>query len=263
MFKSFKQFITESNNTLNSEGREIYSSPEGIANFWKWFGRSKVIDNQGRPLVVYHTSVADINRFKRNPLDIGMHFGTHGQAADRYHLKISKNSYGPEIGSVRHNTIPVYLKIENPVRLPDCGKWNVYWLHREMGKIPEYKEVLTLNSIFAIQKFIKSKGYDGIVYSNIGEAAGADRLREKTDKAWIKLSLAFPNMKRMDPNAFDDTSKQDPLMKDYLDAWNDLRDFRKNNAEDSYIVFDSKQIKSALGNNGNFKSTSPIITESE
>jgi hypothetical protein len=40
--------------TTNSNGKPIHSTEEGVRNFWRWFGDSKVVDEQGRPLVVYH-----------------------------------------------------------------------------------------------------------------------------------------------------------------------------------------------------------------
>lgn len=39
---------------MNSNGRPIHPTVEGVRNFWRWFGDSKVVDEQGRPLVVYH-----------------------------------------------------------------------------------------------------------------------------------------------------------------------------------------------------------------
>jgi hypothetical protein len=39
--------------TVNSEGRPIAATEEAVRNFWRWFGDSKVVDEQGRPLVVY------------------------------------------------------------------------------------------------------------------------------------------------------------------------------------------------------------------
>lgn len=42
--------------THNSNGDLIYPTVQGIVNFYKWFGNSKVVDGQGRPLVVYHGS---------------------------------------------------------------------------------------------------------------------------------------------------------------------------------------------------------------
>lgn len=38
----------------NNEGRLIHSTEEGIRNFWRWFGDSRVVDSEGRPHVVYH-----------------------------------------------------------------------------------------------------------------------------------------------------------------------------------------------------------------
>ena len=49
--------------TVNSEGKPIAQDEQGVRNFWKWFGDSKVVDDQGRPLVVYHGTVADFSSF--------------------------------------------------------------------------------------------------------------------------------------------------------------------------------------------------------
>lgn len=38
----------------NSNGDRIAKSEPALRNFYKWFGNSKVVDEQGRPLVVYH-----------------------------------------------------------------------------------------------------------------------------------------------------------------------------------------------------------------
>lgn len=47
----------------NSKGQPIHPTEEGIRNFWRWFGDSKVVDEQGRPLVVYHGTGADFSTF--------------------------------------------------------------------------------------------------------------------------------------------------------------------------------------------------------
>ena len=38
---------------VNNLGQPIHKTDEGIINFWKWFGDSKIVDN-GRPIVVHH-----------------------------------------------------------------------------------------------------------------------------------------------------------------------------------------------------------------
>ncbi len=45
------------------------------AAFWKWFGKSKVVDANGEPLVVYHGTTHDFNEFKLDRSNIENHFG--------------------------------------------------------------------------------------------------------------------------------------------------------------------------------------------
>ena len=46
----------------------IHSTEKGIRNFWKWFGDSKVVDDQGRPLVVYHGTDVTFDEFSRDKI---------------------------------------------------------------------------------------------------------------------------------------------------------------------------------------------------
>ena len=54
--------------TKNSNGKSIAQTEEGVRNFWRWFSDSKVVDDQGRPLVVYHGTTADLKNFDPNKL---------------------------------------------------------------------------------------------------------------------------------------------------------------------------------------------------
>ncbi|HAT76301.1 MAG TPA: hypothetical protein DCS19_05530, partial [Flavobacterium sp.] len=89
--------------TTNSNGKPIHSTEEGIRNFWKWFGDSKVVDESGRPLVVFHGTNAKFNKFKEdypdNPkLKAGWWFTNNKELAKEY-------------GNVKQ----VYIKSINPV----------------------------------------------------------------------------------------------------------------------------------------------------
>jgi hypothetical protein len=51
------------------EGPEVFNTPtrptmDGLRNFWNWFGSSKAVDNSKRPLVYYHGTAADITAFQ-------------------------------------------------------------------------------------------------------------------------------------------------------------------------------------------------------
>lgn len=56
--------------TTNSQGNPIATTLAGIRNFYKWFGDSKVVDEQGRPLVVYHGTKEKFTEFRKSPGNI-------------------------------------------------------------------------------------------------------------------------------------------------------------------------------------------------
>jgi hypothetical protein len=39
--------------TTDSPGKQIAQTEQGLINFWRWFGDSKVVDKDGKPLVVH------------------------------------------------------------------------------------------------------------------------------------------------------------------------------------------------------------------
>ena len=96
----------------NSEGKRINKSAEALNNFWRWFGDSKVVDEQGRPLVVYHGSeTSGIEEFKGKQF----FFSQFSDIAGSYGI-----SYDTEKGEgIEPNLYSVYLKIENPLDIRD------------------------------------------------------------------------------------------------------------------------------------------------
>jgi len=54
--KEYLEIDGKLRSTRNSDDKFIHSTEEGIRNFWRWFGDSKVVDKKGRPLVVYHST---------------------------------------------------------------------------------------------------------------------------------------------------------------------------------------------------------------
>lgn len=123
--------------TLSSNGQPIHSTVEGVENFWRWFGDSKVVDDQGRPLVVYHGTSADIKIFKPKffygeeeskkildwyrdrkrknlPVSLGdFRMGNFFSPSYEY-----ADNYTGESGSI----YPVYIRSENPAYINGFGK---------------------------------------------------------------------------------------------------------------------------------------------
>lgn len=60
----------------NSLGNKIIpdDDKEKIINFWNWFGDSKIVDKQGRPLVVYHGTLSRFNSFDPSKSKNGFFF---------------------------------------------------------------------------------------------------------------------------------------------------------------------------------------------
>lgn len=46
--------------TTNSTGQPIHPTEDGVRNFWKWFGDSKWVDEEGRPRVAYKAMRGDV-----------------------------------------------------------------------------------------------------------------------------------------------------------------------------------------------------------
>lgn len=120
----------------NSEGQRIAKSKEALTNFWRWFGDSKVVDEQGRPLVVYHGTDVEFDSFNKSRT--GIFFNTT--------KKLSK-LYGTELYSV-------YLKIENPFIVPKK--------EFELNGIK-----LQPNAFDTINIQAEKMGYDGVINKDV------------------------------------------------------------------------------------------------
>ena len=103
--------------TTNSKGQQIHPTEEGVRNFWKWFSGSRVVDDQGRPLVVYHgTGIGrGFDEFKGSESD--MKGSLRKKGAIYFHSNPEGAKFWAETGFGRGWTgsiVPVYLKLENP-----------------------------------------------------------------------------------------------------------------------------------------------------
>jgi len=134
--KTYYEYLRNSVNEIIKEEVGNYLND----NFWKWFGDSKVVDNNSKPLRVYHGTTADFNEF--------VHGGWHGNILD-----INPSYYfhsNPE-GATNYaeyeggNVMPVYLKIENPRIFRKGDDW------------------------VAFKEDIMSGRYDGAVYDTVSE----------------------------------------------------------------------------------------------
>lgn len=133
----------------NSNGERIAKSEPALRNFWNWFGDSKVVDDKGRPLVVYHGTNAEFDTFDISKAgtatrwvnaDKGFFFTGEVTPAMNYARIASKNFDGL-FGKRGETIMPVYLSIQNPYITTES---QVDWGHLDFDKI-------------------KKDGHDGII----------------------------------------------------------------------------------------------------
>jgi hypothetical protein len=221
------QKISNAANDAVSQTGEAQAKPSLRTNtpeFKQWFGNSKVVDEDGKPLVVYHGSpnfqgnvfVNEVDR-KNNAGNVaGYYFAPSAEEASRYALDRKSDAY--QEGS---QILPVYLSIKKPYI---AGESRV-----SPAMIDQYKkELIATNQHMSDEKVAqwaetKSKYLtDGVVPS--------------------------PTALNGDGNAM-----QRVLKAGGYDGFKDGR---------HWVAFESNQIKSATGNRGTYDVTNPDIRKS-
>lgn len=108
--------------SILDQGAENIQTPE----FTSWFKDSKVVDEAGAPLVVYHGTAVDIPEFSFEHTDkgndsfgSGFYFSDKKEVASGYAGNAMINRGGSS--GKRANVMPVYLSLQNPLRDTDIG----------------------------------------------------------------------------------------------------------------------------------------------
>ncbi len=203
--------------------------------FKKWFGdwekdpknASKVVDVDGKPLVVYHgtTALEDFSRFS-NPYAEDM--------SGNFHMFSDNPEYSANFSDGKNGRIfPVYLDIRNPLDLTS--------LPSRRGDVRIKLEKLLRQAGFEDPELLKSIPHERDLFQfiNHGQMKNGKTFRQRlADEAeklgydGIKFSDAFGNLEKGDING------------------------------NTFVVFDSSKIKSATGNRGTFDPKSGNILES-
>jgi hypothetical protein len=117
--------------------------------FQNWFKDSKVVDENKKPLMVYHGTNKDFNEFasgKTNSLVKGIYFGSESEIAEIY--------AGKQDGA---QIVPVYLSMQNPATNEDYDK--------VLESLPYDKKKTSVQRASALKK----AGFDGLMYDISGK----------------------------------------------------------------------------------------------
>ena len=134
----------------DSENSEIEKTEEKLKDFYNWFKNSYAVNEKGEPLVLYHGTDKNFDKFdnekqKGGTLGKGFYFSSSYKLAKN----VKKNA----------NVKSVYLSLQNPIIIPK----NKIWLSIVLEKIPEFKNAKTREEM---QKIIKDAGYDGFIWNH-------------------------------------------------------------------------------------------------
>lgn len=162
----------------NKETRAVENSEE----FKRWFGDSKVVDSEGKPLVVFHGTNEDIDRYRIDD-DGAIWFTSSPETAEGY-------------GKVIY---PNYLKISNPFEFKmtaepvkmSNGKWALRIYNSVYGsslseeefdkKDAAINEIAEINPtrklIDAAVSLARKNGHDGVIFRGIDDTVGIHRER--------------------------------------------------------------------------------------
>ncbi len=198
---------------------------------------SKVVDENGEPMVVYHGSNNEFTKF--DTARIGSSTGTSDGRGFYFTTdKDYANSFGKD-----GNVLSVFLNIDNPLSLKEktITKQQLFDIIKRIDE----KEVAADGEHWLISNY--TNYYDVGIDGAIREAAESEYPYSDNDVELVNsLISASGNFKDVVSSVYEITGKSSEIVP-------------KENGTVHYVVTNPNQIKSATGNNGNFSTTEDDI----
>jgi hypothetical protein len=144
---------------FQKEGAPAKAPPTDSAAFKKWFGDSKVVDENGEPLVVYHGTASDFSEFAEEKLgvntrdeegELGFFFTAKPFLSDSYAQIASKGGWSKKTEGGAPVVYPVYLSIKNPKRYDTASSF-YRDAEKFKGRLNEWR------------KELEQQGFDGVI----------------------------------------------------------------------------------------------------
>ena len=192
---------------------------------------SKVVDENGEPLVVYHGTQDSFTTvdFSKSDAGQGFYAASGKDTAETYGL---------------NNKYALFFNLKNPYIIEGFGQpWNKLLLNDEDYTEEELKQPYKLKRLSTrdIENFAKNKGYDGVIFKDIIDQGKYSGMIHSKEESYIQELLE---------NSGEDYTYANSKVLDFLDT---LR-------TDVFVVFDSpNQVKSATDNVGTFSRTDDDI----
>jgi hypothetical protein len=280
------QSVEQARSTLRASVKNSVADQTQTENFQRWFKDSKVVDANGRPLVVYHGKNVGINEFKpsKGLRSAGGLFESSATSPFKFFSpdKDEAQSYANAKGG--HLLFSVYLRMERPLdsTTPD----GLVRMHRLFGSLDDTElsdwadsAVDLLDGIDELRAttpaeksyFIKRDAKGRVIGQRATEREGyilekytAEDHAAEIERDLAQLIVEYEALLSAMPSsdaplsvwaALDEPDSGDRLRAAGFDGLV----FHENDGKKTYAVLDSTQIKSSTGNNGDFDPANPDI----
>ncbi len=227
------------------------------SNFKKWFKNSKVVDENGDPLVMYHGTNKDFlsfdrmksAEFRRASMDtVGSWFSSQPFKAEQYS------------GGEGFNVMPVYLSIQNPKVYKTFNEF-LREMHSAAGRKFEDQNPKGIGSTEELRAKLKAEGYDGIRFEQTNVKSMYEDVKELQDAVERARKEEY-GVKRAERTPY--TQKRERLENSLKLISEELKKFDNStefDGHDVYIALEPTQIKSVF-NEGAYSEESEMILES-
>lgn len=163
-------------------------------NFWKWFGNSKIVDENGNPLICYHGTSSEFKAFNKKKI---------GQRDNGFYGKgfyFSPVQHTAKYYSQNGQIMAVYLSIQNPLDLSEYVDQKIEDISTEkLKELGIYdKKITDKNGIMSFENYIN--------YFNLGDKLTKQAIQNGYDGISVKHKIHeiiafYPNqIKSVDNN---------------------------------------------------------------
>lgn len=222
--------------TVNSEGKSI-PNPE---KFHEWFGDSKVVDKEGRPLTVYHGTGKDFSEFSADKGE-GARYKTGVFFSD------SPNVASTYASGENKNVMKAYVSLKNPVVVDVKG---ANWDRLDPSVSVALPEATVADKDEKLLAELEDRAPDK-------NASRKLKARETSLKELFPKDMGYPD-DTMSTNDLVRWAREQGyegvVLKNVTDTGPSgvFHTEAAGKPRNSFVVFDPTKIKSAIGNNGEF-----------
>lgn len=226
---------------LLKEIKQLKENTQYTPQFMAWFKGSKVVDEHGLPLKVYHGSNADIMKFEREYLETESSVSQYG--AGHYFATSPSTASGYAEPKKEGGVVyPVYLSIKNPLNANFIKKLTRLQIKKIMSLSPDLKDALWNYGDIDYEGFnnVFNEAIDGIFNAQDGPLL---------QNLHMIANDFFKGYDHEFLDAITKVLKYDGIVVNFEN-------------EKFYVAFFGNQIKSAIGNTGEYSKESENIHES-